>query len=262
MEIIVYFLICFFATTIGGISGIGGGVIIKPILDSFSPIEISAISFLSGCTVLSMSVVSVLRAGKGEEKVQLKLGSLLVIGAALGGIAGKFIFDWLQKTANNSQQVGIIQNSIMVILTVGVFIYVLNKDKIKTRHTENPIACIFIGLFLGLTGAFLGIGGGPINLVVLYYFFSMNTKTAAINSIFIILFSQSTSLVSTIVQGKIPTFDIFTLILMVVGGILGGFAGRYFTKKLTTAQINKLFSIVLIGITAISIYNIFKFAII
>ncbi len=67
MEIAVYFIICFIATTIGGISGIGGGVIIKPVLDSFSSMGVASISFLSGCTVLSMSVVSVLRAQKGEE---------------------------------------------------------------------------------------------------------------------------------------------------------------------------------------------------
>ncbi|MEI3183290.1 MAG: sulfite exporter TauE/SafE family protein [Lachnospiraceae bacterium] len=38
--------------------------------------------------------------------------------------------------------------------------------------------------------SFLGIGGGPINLVVLLYFFSMDTKAAAQNSLYIILFSS------------------------------------------------------------------------
>lgn len=69
MEYLFYFLICITATTSGAISGIGGGVIIKPVMDAVSGLSISAISFLSGCTVLAMSVVSVLRGRTGDTKI-------------------------------------------------------------------------------------------------------------------------------------------------------------------------------------------------
>ena len=51
----VAFLVSFLASTAGAICGIGGGVIIKPVLDLFQMASVSTISFLSGCTVLSMS---------------------------------------------------------------------------------------------------------------------------------------------------------------------------------------------------------------
>lgn len=58
----VAFLVSFLASTAGAICGIGGGVIIKPVLDLFQMASVSTISFLSGCTVLSMSLYSVGRA--------------------------------------------------------------------------------------------------------------------------------------------------------------------------------------------------------
>ncbi|MEG1428127.1 MAG: sulfite exporter TauE/SafE family protein, partial [Oscillospiraceae bacterium] len=122
------------------------------------------------------------------------------------------------------------------------------------------VSCILIGLFLGAAGAFLGIGGGPINLVILYYFFSLDTKNAALTSLYIIFFSQGASLISTFCTGKIPKFSIAILLFMIAGGILGGFAGRFFSVKLTSKNIDRLFIGILLIITGISIYNVIHFA--
>ena len=257
---LIYFAICIAATTLGAISGIGGGVIIKPVMDAISGMNVSAISFLSGCTVLAMSVVSMLRTKGGDAKLDPKKGTLLAIGGAAGGVAGKWIFDIIKTSFGNDGLVGTIQSILMIALTLGVLIYVLNKAKIRTYNVQNPIACTAIGLTLGVMSAFLGIGGGPINLMVLYYFFSMNTKTAALHSLYIILFSQFTSLCSTFVQGKVPDFDLIVLVAMAVGGILGGFIGRSISKKLTSTNVDRLFCCMLIGITLISIYNLCKYA--
>ena len=60
----IFFFICFFSSVIGAICGIGGGVIIKPVLDAFHVLDVATISFLSGCTVLSMTTYSVFKANK------------------------------------------------------------------------------------------------------------------------------------------------------------------------------------------------------
>lgn len=57
--IVVFFAVSLLASIVGSICGIGGGVIIKPVLDAMNVMCVSCISFLSGCTVLTMSVVSV-----------------------------------------------------------------------------------------------------------------------------------------------------------------------------------------------------------
>ena len=173
---------------------------------------------------------------------------------------GKQLFDLVRSTCGNDRSVGIVQNIMMVILTGGVLIYVLNKEKIRTLNIQHALSCVLIGMFMGLIGAFLGIGGGPINLVILYYFFSMDTKIAALNSIYIILFSQAASLVSAALMGAIPAFKPLMLAAMIVGGVIGGFLGRHFSQKMSISQVDKLFRVILICITAISFYNIFSFA--
>ena len=107
--------------------------------------------------------------------------------------------------------------------------------------------------------SFLGIGGGPINLVVLFFFFSMSTKIAAENSLYIIFFSQIASLVSTIISGSVPDFQIGVLILMVAGGIAGGICGRAINKKIDEKTVDKLFIALMVLMIVINIYNIFKF---
>ena len=85
MDILFSFLICLIATTAGGISGVGGGVIIKPVLDAFGVLSVSTISFLSGCTVLAMTCYSVIRGRLGGESlIDMRTGTPLGIGAAIG----------------------------------------------------------------------------------------------------------------------------------------------------------------------------------
>lgn len=244
----------------GAICGIGGGVLIKPLLDAFGVLSVSTISFLSGCTVLSMSCYSVVKAKmSGDSLVDMKTGTPLAVGAALGGVAGKMMFQYLTDMFADKDQVGAIQAVCLLLITFGTMLYTIRKDKIRTHHVKNIAACIAIGLVLGICSSFLGIGGGPINLVVLFFFFSMDTKTAAQNSLYIILFSQITSLINTLVTRTVPEFSIILLILMVCGGILGGMAGRAINKKIDGSVVNRLFIGLMGVIMLICVYNIYQF---
>ena len=252
-------LVSFFASVGGAICGIGGGVIIKPALDALNIASVSTISFLSGCTVLSMSCYSVGKALAAKESlVDFKTGTPLALGGAVGGIVGKSLFSAL--TAMFSQQsVGICQSLCLAALTLMTICYTLNQRRIHTHHITNPVVCVLVGLVLGILSSFLGIGGGPINLVVLSYFFSMSTKVAAQNSLYIILISQITSLGTTLLTGAVPPFQWSWLILMVVGGISGGMVGRKINKRIDDRQVERLFIGLMVIITLISLYNAWRF---
>ncbi len=107
----------------------------------------------------------------------------------------------------NQNAVGAVQAGCLALVTLGTFLYTLYKSRIRSHRVENMAACVVIGGFLGLMSSFLGIGGGPINLAVLFFFFGMDTKTAAQNSLYIILFSQIANLLTTIVTGSVPAFQ-------------------------------------------------------
>ena len=108
--------------------------------------------------------------------------------------------------------------------------------------------------------SFLGIGGGPINLVVLHFFFSMDTKTAAANSLYIILFGQLFSLLTTIFTQTVPPFRLLVLVLMIAGGIGGGIIGRTLNKKLDNHLVDRLFIVLMVVIIGISIFNSIRYS--
>ncbi len=256
----LFLLISFGASIAGAICGIGGGVIIKPTLDAFGVLSVSAISFLSGCTVLAMTCYSVIK-GKmsGESLVDMKTGTPLAIGAAIGGVVGKSMFQAVSSLFADKDMVGAVQAACLLVITLGTLIYTVKKDKIHTHHVTHPLICVLIGLVLGILSSFLGIGGGPINLVMLFFFFSMDTKAAAQNSLYIILFSQITGLLNSMVTGTVPEFSIWLLVLMVIGGILGGMSGRVINKRIDEKVVDKLFLFLMIVIIGINIYNIYQF---
>jgi len=257
---LLFTLVSFLASGVGAICGIGGGVIIKPVLDSFGVLSVSTISFFSGLTVLSMSLYSMLMNKKsGESLVDAKSCTPLALGAAIGGVVGKYMFHSISAMFTDKEMVGAVQAACLLVITLATLVYTLKKDQIKTREISSRAVCIIIGLVLGILSSFLGIGGGPINLVVLSYFFSMDTKTAAQNSLFIILFSQITSLASTLVTKTVPAFSVVLLVLMVIAGVLGGVSGRVINKKIDIKAVDKLFVALMVIIIGINTYNIYHF---
>ena len=260
---VTLFCIALVTSVVGSICGIGGGVIIKPVLDAMEIMSVSAISFLSGCTVLAMAVVSVGKNLKsGQVPINHRTTPALGVGAAVGGVAGKVLFNVIKGYAGNENLVGMIQALVLALITLLTLAYMLMErgGQIQTHWVDSLIVSVVIGLVLGLMSSFLGIGGGPINLAVLSFFFSMNTKEAAINSLCVILISQIASLLQTFATASVPEISPLFLCAMIVGGIVGGFLGQTVNKKLSTNQVGRLFHALLLVVTAISLYNAFRFA--
>ncbi len=257
---LIFLAISFIASVIGAICGIGGGVLIKPTLDAFGVLDVAAISFLSSCTVLAMSCCSVFSSlKKGGGSIDLAVSTPLGIGAALGGIAGKQVFQMLSDFFPDPNQVGAVQSVCLFLVALSLLLYTLNKARIVTKRIQGKTICVVIGFALGFCSSFLGIGGGPIDLMVLFYFFSMETKTAAANSLYVILISQTAALLQTIVTNNVPDVALGLIVLMVCGGMLGGTFGRRLNKKMDTAAVDRLFVGVMSLIMVICIYNLFQY---
>lgn len=254
------FVFCFFvalcACVIGSICGMGGGVIIKPVLDASGLLPLDQINFFSSCTVLGMSLWSVVKSlTGGESRIDLHISTPLAIGAAIGGLVGKKLFSAVTALFASNAIAGGVQAALLLTATFLTLLYTLYRDQITRPPIHAPLACVVIGLCLGMLGTFLGIGGGPFNMAVLYYFFSMSTKTAAQNSLYIILFSQLVGFGTMIVGGSGSWFSAVTLI-MVLGGITGSEVGRRVNRRLSEQQASRLFLVAMLLVMAISTYNI------
>lgn len=257
-------LICcvttFFACLLGTISGMGGGIIIKPVLDALGIMSVSAITFLSGCTVICMSGWSVGKTLlRKEADIDLSVTVLLAVSAAAGGLIGKQLYTMVAACFPDPNTAGGVQAGLLFTATAATFLYTIKKDKITSKQVSSPVVCLLIGLLLGMLGSFLGIGGGPFNVAVLYYFYSMSTKKAVQNSLMIVLFSQLASTLKTILFDTIPSFKGSILLCMILLGIAGSKAGRRINKKIDNRQATLCLEGAMILIMAINIYNIFKF---
>ena len=147
----IFFFICFFSSVIGAICGIGGGVIIKPVLDAFHVLDVATISFLSGCTVLSMTTYSVFKSKQSRKShIEQKTGFPLALGAAAGGLLGKWLFSFILSLSSDIDKVGAVQSTCLLIVTIGTFFFIqCTNSKIKTLQITSPVICILIGIFSG-----------------------------------------------------------------------------------------------------------------
>ncbi|MBR3396473.1 MAG: sulfite exporter TauE/SafE family protein [Lachnospiraceae bacterium] len=258
---ILLFVICLAASSIGAVVGAGGGVIIKPVVDLLGLLPVSTVSFCSGCTVLCMSISSLIRTRNNGVKLEVKISTMLAVGAAIGGLIGKWLFELVRNSFGNENTLGAIQSTLLAVLIFVVFIYICNKDKLPSLRIQNMALTALIGLCLGLASSFLGIGGGTSNVAVLFLFFSMDAKTAAKNSIYIIIFSQITSISTALITHSVPAFTWPVLLCMIAGGVGGAILGAAITKRIDNKGVEKLLKLLILFVIAVSIYNILKFTV-
>lgn len=257
---VICYLVTFVACVLGTICGMGGGIIIKPVLDATGVMSVSTITFLSGCTVIAMSCWNVGKNFlKKESEVELRSTSILAVGAAIGGLLGKQLFTVTAGLFADQNTAGGVQAVLLLIATLATLLYTLRKDRITSLQIASPVASLLIGLALGMLGAFLGIGGGPFNVAALCFFFSMPTKRAAQNSLFIVLFSQLTSTMKTVLFDGVPAFQVTVLLGMVLLGIAGSELGRRINKKIDNRQATLCLEGAMVLIMLISVFNIVKF---
>ncbi len=246
----IFFIITFIATTIGGIAGMGGGVIIKPALD-FLGVDLETAAVLCAVTVLTMTIVSVIKQARMKFKFDKQL-LMLALSALVGGAAGNqlFIFSisgWSDRTVN----------MIQIIISVVLLLFALLKDVLGKSKFKSPAAYILAGFLLGAVSTFVGIGGGPINVAVLVVFFGFDVKKAAIGSIFMIMFAQAVNVVTMMITGDMfeQGIGLNALWYMVPAAVIGGFLGSVLNRKLHLKHVNIIFSVAVILVIALNIYN-------
>ncbi|MCD8009377.1 MAG: sulfite exporter TauE/SafE family protein [Lachnospiraceae bacterium] len=92
-------------------------------------------------------------------------------------------------------------------------------------------------------------------MAALTYFFSMDMKTAAQNSLYIIVFSQATGIAELLAVGAVPTVSGVLLLGMALCGLLGSEAGHRVNRHLSQEDVGRLFQGLMVVIMGISVYN-------
>lgn len=256
MTALIYFSIALICTFAGAITGMGGGVVIKPVLDMMGDFDSASIGALSSITVLAMSVTTFAR--QVRKKRQLSIAKLIALGisSAGGGVIGQYIFDLMTAGASNAHIIKIIQNSILLFLIVCIFFYMLFRNKIKPLHLKNIVFYILVGVLLGILSSFLGIGGGPLNVAIFMLLFGMEIKEATFASIITIMFAQIAKVVTILIGGGFGSYDLSMLPYMVVAGVVGGLIGSFVAKKISGKVTAIAFNVMQLSVMIICVVNI------
>jgi len=175
MILILYLLIGAFAGTLAGLFGVGGGMIVVPLLATIFkhngfPHNL-VMHFAAGTSLAIMMVTSL-----SSLRAHIKLGNdirpifqKLVPGLILGTITGAILADFLHSQ---------VLQYILGFLLLGVAFRTYFVTKIPTR--EHPVNSLVLSLacyVCGTISGMLGIGGGALIIPLLMYF-NVNIRLA------------------------------------------------------------------------------------
>lgn len=250
---IIYFFIIVIANTIGAISGMGGGVMIKPIFDLIGIHSVAAISFYAAVAVFVMALVSTYRQVKNGIQIDWRLAAWVSLGAVVGGVAGNYTLDWLLRFFASEEQAKFVQIVLTILSLLFAFLYTRYQWKSFSMH--QVLWYILCGLTLGFLASLLGIGGGPINVSLLVLMFSFPIKEATVYSICTIFFSQLAKLVSIGLTTGFAVFDLSMLLYIVPAAIIGGFLGAHLSGIISANKVTTVFQSVIILVILINLYN-------
>lgn len=255
MITLIYCLIILIVCSVGAIIGIGGGIIIKPVLDLIGYHSVETVGFISSCAVFSMSISSSVSHIVSKTKFDKKIVIYISLGSVLGGIAGNAILSQAFARLNENTVKGI-QGIMIAAIIIFVVIYVNLKNAVSFK-LKSPVIIVVTAFILGMISTFLNIGGGLLNIACLTLLFSFTVKESAVYSVAVIFFSQLSRLVMVFISNQFEPFrEYFPIIAAVIcTAIISGIIGSKLNKKLSASAVNAVFSVVLSSVALINIFN-------
>lgn len=254
MVYLVYAIVIIISTSLGAVAGLGGGVIIKPLLDLVGFHDPSTINLYSCVAVFTMCCVSLAKQLHAGFQFDTKTVLVVSVGSLLGGIMGDHAFSALTATLD-VHMVKAVQSATLASVLTLIFIYTLKQNSMRAWHLENPVAIFVAGLLLGAVAVFLGIGGGPLNVCALSLMFSLGAKEGAVYSLAIIFFSQLSKLALSAANGTLIATDLSYLPVVVIPSIAGGYIGAHLNHHLSEQGVRRIYLFVMALLPLISFYN-------
>ncbi|AMB98946.1 hypothetical protein AWM75_02570 [Aerococcus urinaehominis] len=249
---LLYFVVIILANSVGAISGMGGGVIIKPVLDLIGLDPVEQVSFYSTVAVFAMSLVSTYRQSKQGVDINWGNAGWLSAGSVAGGILGNSVFEMILNRYNGDTVQ--LTQIVLTVITL-IFAYVYNRFDLPSFQLAGKEWFAGAGLFLGFLASLLGIGGGPINVSLLMLLFAMPIKPATVYSICTIFFSQLSKIITIALTTGFDRYDMGLMPYIIVAGVCGGFLGAKLSRVMADDKINLVFRAIIILVCAINVYN-------
>ncbi len=266
------FLIVFIGISVGilsGLFGVGGGFLMTPLL-IFLGIPPAVAVGTEAPHVLASSISGAIAHWR-RNNVDFKMGFFLLAGGVVGSTVGVNLF----KVLRNYGQIDIVIQLLFIIFLTLIGLSMLFESvktyrkyrttssirqklhqhswihglpfKFRFRRSKLYISIIppiFIGFFVGILSAMMGVGGGFIMIPAMVYILGMSTNVVVGTSLFQIIFVTANS---TFFQSYLnQTVDVVLASLMIIGGVFGAQIGAKLATKLRGEELRGILAIIVL----------------
>ena len=271
MTIIVFTVIlacvAYFVGILGALTGLGGGVVLIPVLVLLFHINIH---YAMGTSLISVIATS---SGAGmaylrEGYANIRIGMFLEIGAVLGALAGAIFV-----TMISPQLIAIIFG---IVLLISAYLSWRRKEEVnhdkpshpwalflklndkyprfegKIYHVQNVPTALCIMFIAGILSALLGIGSGALKVLAMDQAMGLPYKVSTATSNFIIGITAAVSASVYFTNGFIDPVLTFPVML---GVLAGAFTGAEILKHMHPRRLRILFSFVIAMLAFEMIYK-------
>lgn len=154
-DLLIYALVVLVATASGSSTGLGGGVVIKPLFDIVSNAPTATINFYSSLAVFTMAIVALGKQLRQRFKFNVKSLLTISIGSVIGGFIGQRLLR-LTVTVMPAAHVKVLQSAMLFVMLVSVLIYNFIKKRLVSFHVKNILVILIVGIGLGTFFSFSG----------------------------------------------------------------------------------------------------------
>ncbi|QLH07015.1 sulfite exporter TauE/SafE family protein [Nitrosopumilus ureiphilus] len=229
-------LLGFAAGILGSMIGLGGGIVVVPILTflGFPPTAAASNSLFAALSNAVASTISYSKQKRIEVSLGLKLGLLSIPGTILGAIVSTDVTPDVFKILFG-----------FVLIASAAYIFLRKKIETKEKTLSKQIMIFSIGasFFAGIISAFFGIGGGIIFVPLMVVGMGMSMKRAAPTSQLILFFSSLSGVLSHSLLGH-P--DFIQAGFLAVGSFAGGLVGARLSIDIKERYLQIIVSVVIL----------------
>ncbi len=257
---------------LSGMFGVGGGFLMTPLL-FFIGIP-PAVAVATEANQIVASSFSGVLAHFRRKTVDLKMGTVLLIGGRVGAALGVVGFNYLKQLGQVDLLVKLCYVVFLGVIGSLMFVESLNAIRKARKSGGAPvprrkhrgwihalpfkmrfrtsglyisvIPPLVVGVAVGVLAAIMGVGGGFIMVPAMIYLLGMPTKVVVGTSLFQIIFV--TAFTTLLHATTNYTVDIVLAVLLLVGGVIGAQIGTRIGVKMKAEQLRILLAIMVLAV--------------